>query len=546
MFNPRAFINRVLRETLAQRHWYEQGAFPPASFKPDVLPSGTDTDLDGTMYPMPVKARLKTMLVHWCGNPPTLRGAAPVDAAVFEAFGLPFPFAARGPVEPDGAKRPSDGNPTVAPPPPPPPPPPRPSASPFEKDVEVWSATSKPRQATARRIRVLVAEGVAQRLDLDATMLKKVADWIWLPYVDHGNPQTGPMFQLAQETGVIAGWIRRALTGLDRRDISKGWDFPAAEDFYGYAQRLLDEVTSQVERYLKDVGQSRLTAAMHVAYRQNLILGVGVLRAMPTVLVKIFESAPVGFNEADFSAFGEGDRAAALGRVLTRARRMRPQLQSVILSEAACFQGAGAIVLALDYARVAAAWSGKVDDTHLRQSSDQELRDHLTELGNGHGGYARIAGHFSNVLSKHGDYLVDALGDELDKDAWISSVRQTLQQALAQGFMPYDFDDKRDFARLDQLSRAALTELVRSVQQALAVSEEEEAEERMRAYGRVDVSLLLRSTGEIRRLEVLLDGVSRNLVGAEQQAQRDEVGEVRSAFIDELQAAATMLMGDAK
>jgi len=548
VFNPRAFINRVLRETLAQRHCYEQGAFPPAGFKPGILPSGADTDLDGMMHPAPVKARLKTMLVHWCGNPLTLRGAAPVDAAVFETFGLPFPFAARGRVEPAITKEPANRSRTDPPPPPlsPPPPPPQSSASPFEKDVDLWAATSKPRQATARRIRVLVAEGVAQRLDLDATMQKKVADSIWLPYVDHGNPQTSPMFQFAEQTGAVAGWVRLALIGLDKHEISRGWDFPVAEDFYGHAQRLLDEVTSQVEGYLKDVSQRRLTAAMHVAYRQNLMLGVSVSRAMPTVLTKIFEAAPTGFNEADFSTFGEADRAAALGRALTRTRRMRIQLQSVVLSEAACFQGTGTTVLALDYTRVAAAWSGKPDDTHLRLGSDQELRDHLTELGNSHGGYVRIAGYFSDVLSRHGDRLMTALGDELDKDAWLGSVRQTLQQAMTQGFMPYDFEEKRDFARLEQLGRAALTELVRSVQQALAVSAEEEPEERMRAYGRVDVGLLLRSTGEIRRLEALLDGISRNMVGAEQQAQRDEVGEVRSAFIDELKAAATMLMGDAK
>lgn len=546
VFNPRAFINRVLRETLAQRHWYEQGAFPPAAFKPGILPSGTDTDLDGSMHPAPVKARLKTMLVHWCGNPPTLRGAAPVDAAVFDAFGLPFPFAARGAVKPPDKKEPTRRGDGVVTPPPQLPPPPPPPASPFAKDVELWSAANKPRQATARRIRVLVGEGVGQRLDLDATMLKKVADWIWLPYVDHGNPQTAPMFHLAEQAGEVAGWVRLALIGLDRHDISRGWDFPMAEDFYGHAQRLLDELTSQVERYLKSVGQSRLTAAMHIAYRQNLMLGVGVSRAMPTVLSKIFEPAPTGFNEADFLAFGEADRAAPLGRVLTRTRRIRAQLQNAIVAEAACFQGSGDTVLALDFARVAAAWSGKLDDIHLRQGSDQEVRDHLTELGNGPGGYARIASHFSQVLAKHGDYLVTALGDELDKDAWISSVRQALQLAQTQGFMPYDFDSKSDFARLEHLGRAALTELVRSVQQALAVSEEEEPEERMRAYGRVDVSLLLRSTGEIRRFDLLLDGIGRNMAGAEQQAQRDEVGEVRSAFVDELRAAATMLTGDTK
>lgn len=544
-FNPRAFINRVLRETLDQRDLYEQGTFPPATFKPDLLPPGTETELDGMPRPAPVKARLKTMLVHWCGNPSSLRGAAPVESAVFEAFGLPFPFSAEPPPRPDKT-RPGAGGSNGTPEPPPSPSPPRPSVSAFEKEIGSWAASSKLLQTSARRVRTLVADRVAQRLDLDGAMAKKIAAWLWLPYVDIGNPQTSPAFRLAEPNGELAGWLRQALIGLDRHDSFKGWDFPSAEDYYGHAQRLLDDITPQVERHLQQVGQMRLGAAMQLAYRQNLMLGVGVTRAMPTALVKIFGAVELTFSEADFLAFGETDRAAALGRALMRARRMRAQLQEVVLTESACFQGTGKTALAIDYARVVAAWNGDLDDGPLRVEAEQEFREHLAELGNGNAGYAKIASHFSNVLSSHGKYLFDALGEALEKDVWIDNFRKTLTQAQAQGYMPYDFDHKRDFSQLEQLGRAALTELVRSVQQALAVPAEANAEDRMRTYARVDVGLLLRSVKDLRRLQVLLDGISRNMAGPEQQARRDEVGEVRTAFIDELQAAAALLMGDAE
>ncbi|MFS2213966.1 protein DpdH [Telluria sp. Tellsp104] len=543
VFNPRAFINRVLRETLDQRHLYEQGAFPPATFKPDILPPGTETELDGMSRPASVKARLKTMLVHWCGNPSSLRGAAPIEPAVFEAFGLPFPFSADA--RPQSATKPGPGNGgTGGPLEPDPPPPPRPSVSAFEKEIGSWAASSKLLQTTARRIRSLVADGVVQRLDLDAAMVRKIADWIWLPYVDIGNPQTPPAFRLAEPSGEITGWLRQALIGLDKREQFKGWDFPAAEDYYGYAQRLLDAIASQVERHLRQVGQTRLGAAMQLAYRQNLMLGVGVTRAMPTALFKMFEPAEASFNEADFLSFGENDRAVTLGRAIMRARRMRTKLQEVVLAESACFQGTGKAALAIDYARVAAAWSVDLDDSALRAEPEQEFREHIAELGNGHLGFSRIATHFSTVLSNHGKYLLEALGEGLDKDIWIDNFRKTLTQAQAQGYMPHDFDHKRDMSQLEQLGRAALTELVRSVQQALMVPVEADVEERMRAYARVDVGLLIRAVKDLRRLQVLLVGISRNMGGAEQQARRDEVGEVRAAFIDELQAATTLLSGD--
>jgi hypothetical protein len=543
VFNPRAFINRVLRETLDQRHLYEQGAFPPATFKPDILPPGTETELDGMSRPASVKARLKTMLVHWCGNPSSLRGAAPIEPAVFEAFGLPFPFSAEA--RPHSATTPGPGNGGGGGPlEPDPPPPPRPSVSAFEKEIGSWAASSKLLQTTARRIRSLVADGVVQRLDLDAAMVRKIADWIWLPYVDIGNRQTSPAFRLAEPNGEITGWLRQALIGLDKREQFKGWDFPAAEDYYGYAQRLLDAIASQVERHLRQVGQTRLGAAMQLAYRQNLMLGVGVTRAMPTALFKMFEPAEASFNEADFLSFCENDRAVTVGRAIMRARRMRAKLQEVVLAESACFQGAGKAALAIDYARVAAAWSVDLDDSTLRAEPEQEFREHIAELGNGHLGFSRIATHFSTVLSNHGKYLLEALGEGLDKDIWIDNFRKTLTQAQAQGYMPHDFDHKRDMSQLEQLGRAALTELVRSVQQALMVPVEADAEERMRAYARVDVGLLLRAVKDLRRLQVLLVGISRNMGGPEQQARRDEVGEVRAAFIDELQAAATLLSGD--
>lgn len=543
VFNPRAFINRVLRETLVQRHAFEQGVFPPAEFKPGALAAATETELDSATFPAPVKARLKTMLFHWCGNPSTLRGSAPVKPEVFDAFGLPSPFAEtrQPPVDPppDDTKDKGARRPGTPPPPPPPPTPPPPSVSVFEKAIEAWAPTGKLLQPIAHRVRTLVADGVAQRLDLDSATAKKIASWIWLPYVDHANPQTPPAFRLAEETGEVAGWLRLALIGLDRHDLLKDWDFPMAEDYYGYAQRLLDDIAPQVERHLRGVGQARLCSAMHLAYRQNLMLGIGGTDVMPGALSEMFAPAAPNFDEAAFQ--GEHERVAALGRVLARARRVRARLQDVVLAEAACFQGAGSTVLAVDYARVAAAWHGKQDNAQLLPGADQEFKEHLSELGQG---YARTANLFSALLSTHGNYLIESLG-EGDQEAWTDTVRQTLLQAQGQGSMPNDFDDIKDLARLEQLSQAALPELLSLVRQAMALPAEAEPEQRMRAFGQVNLELLLRAVKDLRRLQALLDGISQELAGRERQAKRDEVGEVRATLIGELQEAMKMLMGDA-
>jgi hypothetical protein len=536
VFNPRAFINQVLRETLDQRHCYEQSAFPPAGFKGGTLPSGAETDLDGMSWPPEQKARLKPMLIHWCGNPRNLRGDTPVDAPAFEAFGLPFPFSGALFTKQE-RKQNSGRSGTGEPPPPPPPPPSAPEVTAFELAIESWGP-GKLTQAQAKRVRQLIGIGVGQRLDLSTTMTAKLTSWIWLPYVDHSNPQTPPSFRVAEETGSVAGWLRSALIGLDRCDTNKGWDYEGAEDDYGFAQRLLDHVTPQVGQYLQETAQKRLATAMHLAHRQNLMFGIGGVRALPTAFEKMFEKVGGEYDEKDFVGASETDRAPILGKALARARGVRSQLQELILQDAACFQGTGKIPMAIDYAQIAAAWAAEPDEAGVRAGVSPELAEHLGELG---AGFPKLLGHFKVLLMSHGGYLDEALGKDFDKEAWIDSIRQALYEAQAQGYLHTSVGGKQDFAGLDNLAKVALTELFRSVQAAMEVAPEASPEDRMRAYGRVDLALLVRCVRDIRRLQSMLDEVGRNMVGKEQLAKRDEVGEVRAGFISELRDAATLL-----
>lgn len=542
VFNPRAFINHVLRETLDQRHYYEQAAFPPPGFKGGTLPSGAETDLDAMSRPPAESARLKAMLIHWCGNPRNLRSETPVGSSVFEAFGMATPFTGVAIVPPPSPAKPvpSGSRTGVQPPLQTTPQPPPLEATVFELAIESWG-DSKLAQAQAKRVRQLIGAAVAQRLDLNSAMAVKVTSWIWLPYVDHSNPMTPPAFRLAEETGSVPGWMRTALIGLDRCDVNKGWDFPGAEDDYGFAQRLLDKLTPLVEGYLDALSQKRLTAAMNMAHRQNLMLGIGGVRALPTAFDKMFEAVGGTYNEADFIPVNDTDRVSILGKALARARAMRTQLQELILQDAACFQGAGRIPMAIDAAKISAAWTAQPEDGGVRAGVSPELSEHMGELG---AGFAKLLVHFKVVLANYGDYLDEALGTEFDKEAWIDSIRQTLSEANAQGFLPSDFNGKQDFGRLDSLAKAALTILSKSLQTVKEIAAGASLDDQMRAYGRVDLALLVRSVSDIRRLEYLLVGAGRNMVGKEQQALRDEVGEVRAGFITELRDAATLLTGE--
>lgn len=539
VFNPRAFINHVLRETLDQRHYYEQAAFPPPGFKGGTLPSSAETDLDGMLRPAAEKARIKTMLIHWCGNPRNLRSETTVGSPLFDAFGLLTPFSGAA-VLPPPAPAKTSPNPSIVELPSQAPSTPQEGTA-FEIAIESWGE-SKLAQLHAKRVRQLLGAAIAQRLDLNSAMATKVSTWIWLPYVDHSNPMTPPSFRLAEEAGGVPGWMRTALIGLERCDAHKGWDYNGAEDDYGFTQRLLDGFTPSVESYLYSLAQRRLATAMNMAHRQNLMLGIGGVRALPTAFDKMFEQPDGTYDQVDFVPTNDSDRAPILGKALARAHAMRTQLQELILQDAACFQGAGKITMAIDYVKVVTAWTSEPDYATVRTAVSPELSDHMADLGVG---FAKLLIHFKAVLASYGHELDEALGQDFDKETWIASIRLALGEAV-QGYAPSDFSAKLDFGRLDSLAKASLTNLVRSVQAVKEVAGDASPEEHMRAYGRVDLPLLLRSVSDIRRLQTLLVSVGRNMAGAEQQAQRDEVGEVRVSFIAELGDAAALLTGGAK
>lgn len=553
-FNPRAFINYVLRATLDQRDWFAQQQFPQPGFKGGILLSGAETDLDNVQLNPALRARLKPVLIHWCGNPGSLSGGSVVPSAVFEAFGLPYPFSGATVPPPQKKAAAATGktgaaavfeteagkNEPILPPLPPDPGPAR-TASIFESEVERWGARSPLSQGTARAMRSLLATAVGRRLDLNAATIKKMASLIWLPFVGHNNPNVAPWFRLAEESGDVPGWLRKALIGLERWGRDGNWDYPRAEEDYAVAQRLLDEFSPQVADYFTRQARGRLSAALHLTYRHNLLLGIGAVKSFPAAFEKIFVPLETEFDEEQFAATDSNDRAPTLGKALSRARGMRAQLQEAVLQDAACFQGlTGSKPLAIDYVQLVAARAAPPDEEALRNALSKEANEHVSDLA---AGFDRLTDLYRAVVARGGKYLSDALGAEFDKQAWLDMLRQAFGAAQASGTFPSDLRPVECNALLDALGKSALTDLLDSARAALGTAEESGAEEKLRTLGRVDVAFLLRTVKQVRRLAEVLAVIERNLRGVEAAC----VGvpeNVRAAFQDELRAAAEILAGD--
>jgi hypothetical protein len=561
-FNPRTFINQVLRATLAERPWFEQKQFPKPGFKGGSLLSGAETELDNLRYNPAVRARLTPVLIHWCGNPATLSGEAPVPKAVFEAFALPYPFSGNDVPGSDNRRAAASAGPTraavsagagtaaadtagastadagtaMAPAA-------RPARMPsiFETEVERWGARNRPSQVTARTVRNLLAAAVGRRLDLNGAAIKKVATLIWLPFVDHNNPVVAPWFRLAEPTSDVPGWLRKALIGLEQWDKEKKWDYPNAEDDYAFVQRLLDEFAPQVAGYFSNQSRTRLSAALHAGYRHNLLLGINAVKALPAAFEKMFVPLDDGFDDAHFVASDSSDRAPALGKVLARARLVRSELQQVLLQDAACFQGQGTTPLAIDFAHLMSARKAAQDEAPLRIVLSKDANDHLSDLLGG--GFERMVDVYSAVVARRGQYLFGTLGTDFDKQAWLDTIRQAISAAQLLGQLPSGVRHAECNALLDALGKTAITELLVNVRTALAAAPGTERDEQLRFLGRVDVAFLVRTAGQVRSIADVLAGIERNLRGAEADcgiAPED----VRARFQDELQAAVELLVGE--
>src|SRR5690606_20036572 len=106
-FNPRAFINNVLRDTLLLRPLHEARAFPPPAFKGAAPSTSVALTLSTRAMPNEQRARLGPALVYWADNPTDLVVPPKVGEGVFKAFNLPWPFAPGAKVDPLPAPTPS-------------------------------------------------------------------------------------------------------------------------------------------------------------------------------------------------------------------------------------------------------------------------------------------------------------------------------------------------------------------------------------------------------------------------------------------------------
>ncbi|MBM3272508.1 ATP-binding protein [Candidatus Kaiserbacteria bacterium] len=483
-FNPRNFINVVLRETLNLRPLFEAGAFPPPNFKAAAPPGGVVIALATRGWPEEQCKRLESMLDYWAGNPASLAEPPRIGRGVFDAFHLPWPFADKG----DGA-----------PPPPPPPlskgpenPPPLVDLVPTAPEyIETWATGNIP-ENKARQVRNLLEVALNERIDWGIARVRGrrvEAGQIWLPFARIGNPSTEPKFVVADETRPLDAVLRAGLTALERW-LAKGksWDYPQSEDDYPLAQQLLDRLESQVVAWTVAFAERQAIVALRVMHRQALLLSLTRSTApqAPT-LSDYCEPLP----EPLWTPDPEDTRPQALvAQAKVRAEAARAAIKDVLTSAAGCYQGTGAIPYAVDFRRIKSAWRQDLPEVGARlikagQGADQSAVDEIITR------IETLLTRCQTAIQPLLPAIQEKLGDSVNAGLGTTLLEQ-LEQARKAGLFPVPSSNYEQSKKaVDKLSSDAARSLIRKAMAFIPPEVSATVETRLATWATLNMKYLL-------------------------------------------------------
>jgi hypothetical protein len=544
LFNPRKFINAVLREVLLKRDMQERGRFPPPLFKAAILRTDADLELRSQGHTGDVRDRLVPALAIWAGDPKDLTGPPQVDKALFNVFGLPWPFSEGGATQrpqptPERKGRVQTSTVNVAqtvttqssaPEPGPGPGP----ESVLEPELEGW-ANGAIGQRAALRIRNLLASAMGQRMDWNTLRMCPTnvqRSFFWLPFAQVGNPTAGPKFVVAEEVRPVPAPVRRAIAALDRWEVNgNSWDYPRSEEDYAYAQALLDQLEQQVTAWLVDRARRQATLAGRVLHRQALLLGLS-RRADPQKpgLSELLAPAP---QQVLADGVRELPHVGQIIAVQERACQTRSALREVYVSSLACFQGDGTSPHALDASRVLLAWKAEDGgDAQLLQSDNPGVANAAAELGTPR--LPALVQRYANGVKSLRPKVL-----QLTEPAWdaetAAAARKVISNANRMGVLASQAVNMAEIERsLAWLETPEARDVIRAIREFTEPSGEVSAASQLAGWAKLDLNHLTRAQRALLALEGLLQATQRQASAGLRAAGGGDVADKMSGLMGSL------------
>ena len=539
LFNPRKFINAVLREVLLRRGEQLAGNFPPPLFLQASLRTDADLELRAQGHPESTRNRLIPVLSIWAGDPRNLTENPKVSRELFTAFGLPWPFAQDQAVSPPSQPIPqepvaprtiaTDDQTRYATPPPV-------IGTPgMEADLESWS-TGSLAQNRASRLRNVLATALNQRTDWNALRMaygSVKSGFFWLPFAQVGNPTAEPKIVVAAEVHPVPATIRRGLLALDRWDFNGNhWDYPRAEDDYAYAQALLDQLEQQTTLWFVQLAQRKAALLGRTLHRQALLLG----------LSKVAEPAKPRFAElvapAQSSEFADLARNLPnVGQVISlqdSAIRSREALSRQYLECISCFQGDGGTPYALDYSRASKAWKAReeANESNQMRMSDRDLATAVSELSHARLGILVI--RYATAVKSLLPSIAESAGTQFD-GLITDAAKATISNARRMGALANHVVNMAEVERsLSWLDSARARELIRKLGSFSEPDSGLSLQAQLAAWATLDVPLLAKTHGALACIVELLQATQREANAQLRAAGGGDAGDKMASLIRSL------------
>lgn len=512
VFNPRAFINGVLRDCLLKRPQHQDGAFPPPGFKDAVIPAGVELALRAQAMPQALKDRLAPVLVHWAGNPQDLGTPPRVNKGVFDAFGLPFPYHGkqidvpamppeRKPaVRTDGIPAPASPAPSVAE---------VPGTAGIQEQIDAWANGSLAQKA-ANHVRTILAAALNARMDWNGLRMRPnpiLPAHLWLPHVPVGNPAAEPRYVAGDEQRPLSVTLLAGVVAIDRWFANgRRWDYPKAEDDYAIAQQLLDRLEDQATAWMVRNAERQASVVARVLHRQALILRM-TQRAEPDSLKLGEYFAPIlGVPAPDAT---DRSPAALVQAASANAAAAMPHVRNVLVDAIGCFQGTGTLLHAVDFRRLQKVWNSQEqeDDAQQIRSEFKEAREAANQLAR-----SRLEALISRYRAVV-DAMVPAVKSLVGSDADVNIaalLRELVARTRKAGLFP---SGEFSGAEIDRVLDALASEDSRRVVRRAVAFETPDAsrsvEFQLAGWASIDVQGLVASFKALTLLDRLVQAIQR-------------------------------------
>ena len=552
-FNPRSFINEVLRKVLLELVAFQEGQFPPPNFFAPRVSSQIALDLQNQGYSSLELGRLEAALFHWAGNPSRLQSPS-IPKEVFHVFGLPWPFSANQ-VPPLGKatgsgvdyekkrSEPLVNQPTlstqlqpIS----------QPLAealaeSPFSLAVEDWDGSSRLMQTHAARARLLLHSALDRRMaftELAMPGFRIDSKHFWLPPENTVSNPNGEQFRVkvAEEGEHVPPYVKAGLKALDRWDIQgKRWDFPQAEEDYAHASVLLDALERQLVPCALEEVERETAILMAALHRQALVAGIkGAAAPEDEPIRLIFSNKPAtpAIIDSDLTA---SVRAAVLER--DKALEARSELQDRLVDNIACFQGdRGRKVFAIDHDRLRKAWKRELPPrwtlaSKSRDPAAPKMVDALDRLASLLQGAVlqKISGAAEEIRSQ----VVDAFSTDHARVAWREEMTGCVERSSQLGLWPTAVIQAEVRKAIEQLSSEEADSWIRRALRMPPHDATNSPLERLAALSHVPLPQLVFLQQAISKVETYLDTQQR-LIQHQSKVDDDDALRVRQELLDQL------------